>query len=72
MITLRNLEKFYEHGVSKTFVLRQISLEVKEGEFLSIMGPSGRRQIDAAAHPSGCTTAPGPASSSTSATPCTR
>ena len=41
MITLRNLEKFYAHGVSKTFVLRQISLEVKEGEFLSIMGPSG-------------------------------
>ena len=41
MITLRNLEKFYAHGVSKTFVLRQISLEVKEEEFLSIMGPSG-------------------------------
>ena len=41
MITLRNLEKFYAHGVSKTYVLRQISLEVKEGEFLSIMGPSG-------------------------------
>ena len=36
-----NLEKFYAHGVSKTFVLRQISLEVEEGEFLSIMGPSG-------------------------------
>ncbi len=32
MITLRNLEKFYAHGVSKTFVLRQIRLEVKEGE----------------------------------------
>ncbi len=41
MITLRNLEKFYQHGVSKSFVLRQINLEVQEGEFLSIMGPSG-------------------------------
>ena len=41
MITLRNLEKSFAHGVSKTFVLRQISLEVKAGEFLSIMGPSG-------------------------------
>jgi ABC-type lipoprotein export system ATPase subunit len=41
MIALRNLEKSYSHGVSKTFVLRQIDLDVKEGEFLSIMGPSG-------------------------------
>jgi putative ABC transport system ATP-binding protein len=41
MITLRNVEKFYEHGTVKTWVLRRIDLEVKEGEFLSIMGPSG-------------------------------
>ena len=41
MIALRNLEKSYSHGVSKTFVLRQIDLDVKEGELLSIMGPSG-------------------------------
>jgi len=41
MIALRNLEKSYSHGVSKTFVLRQIDIDVKEGEFLSIMGPSG-------------------------------
>src|SRR4030095_5309438 len=41
MITLRNVEKFYEHGATKTWVLRRIDLEVKEGEFLSIMGPSG-------------------------------
>ena len=40
MITLRNVEKFYEHGTVKTWVLRRIDLEVKEGEFLSIMGPS--------------------------------
>jgi putative ABC transport system ATP-binding protein len=41
MITLRNVEKFYEHGTVKTWVLRRIDLEVKEAEFLSIMGPSG-------------------------------
>jgi putative ABC transport system ATP-binding protein len=41
MITLRNVEKFFEHGPTKTFVLRRITLEIKEGEFISIMGPSG-------------------------------
>ncbi|MGH9759725.1 MAG: ABC transporter ATP-binding protein [Blastocatellia bacterium] len=41
MITLQNIEKFYEHGVSKTFVLRKVSLDIKEGEFVSVMGPSG-------------------------------
>lgn len=41
MIKLADIEKFYEHGVSKTFVLRRVSFDVKEGEFVSIMGPSG-------------------------------
>jgi len=41
MITLRNVEKYFEHGPTKTFVLRRINVEVKEGEFVSIMGPSG-------------------------------
>ncbi len=41
MIKLRNVEKFYEHGVSKTYVLRRLSIDVKEGEFVSVMGPSG-------------------------------
>lgn len=41
MISLRNVEKFYEHGPSKTFVLRRINAEIREGEFVSIMGPSG-------------------------------
>ena len=41
MISLQNLEKVYEHGVSKTFVLRRVNIDVKAGEFLSIMGPSG-------------------------------
>jgi putative ABC transport system ATP-binding protein len=41
MISLRNIEKYFEHGPTKTFVLRRINLDVKEGEFISIMGPSG-------------------------------
>jgi ABC-type lipoprotein export system ATPase subunit len=41
MIALRNIEKFYQHGVSRTYVLRRVSMEVREGEFVSIMGPSG-------------------------------
>lgn len=41
MIALRNVEKYFEHGPTKTFVLRRINLEIKEGEFVSIMGPSG-------------------------------
>ena len=41
MISLRNVEKYFEHGPSKTWVLRRINLEVREGEFVSIMGPSG-------------------------------
>jgi ABC-type lipoprotein export system ATPase subunit len=41
MISLRNIEKYFEHGPSKTFVLRRVHAEVREGEFVSIMGPSG-------------------------------
>ena len=41
MITLNNIEKFFEHGTQKTFVLRRINIDIKEGEFVSIMGPSG-------------------------------
>ena len=41
IITLRNAEKYFEHGPTKTFVLRRINIEIQEGEFVSIMGPSG-------------------------------
>ena len=41
MISLRNIEKFFEHGPTKTYVLRRINVDIKEGEFVSIMGPSG-------------------------------
>lgn len=41
MISLRNVTKYYSAGSLKTFVLRNINLDIKEGEFVSIMGPSG-------------------------------
>jgi putative ABC transport system ATP-binding protein len=41
MITLRNLEKFYEGAYGRSYVLRRINLEIREGEFVTIMGPSG-------------------------------
>lgn len=41
MIKLNKVEKYYANKFQKTWVLRQIDLEIKEGEFISIMGPSG-------------------------------
>ncbi|MCR9062416.1 MAG: ABC transporter ATP-binding protein [Cytophagales bacterium] len=41
MIKLQNVSKYYPAGFGKTYVLRNVNLEVKEGEFVSIMGPSG-------------------------------
>ena len=35
MIRLNNIEKFYEAGYGKTFVLRRITLDIQEGELLS-------------------------------------
>lgn len=41
MIKLLDISKYYSSGFVKTFALRDIDLEVKEGEFVTIMGPSG-------------------------------
>jgi len=41
MIKMKEITKFYSSGFVKTFVLRNIDLDVKDGEFLTIMGPSG-------------------------------
>lgn len=41
MIKLKNSEKYYTNKYVKTWVLRNINLEIKEGEFVTIMGPSG-------------------------------
>jgi ABC-type lipoprotein export system ATPase subunit len=41
VIQLRNVEKSYPAGNGRTWILRQINLDVPAGEFLTIMGPSG-------------------------------
>ena len=41
MIQLRNLDKSYPQGAGKVYVLRQVSLDLRPGEFVTIMGPSG-------------------------------
>jgi putative ABC transport system ATP-binding protein len=41
MIAIRHLEKSYDTGGTKTFVLRQVDFDVAPGEFVTIMGPSG-------------------------------
>src|SRR5256712_2516316 len=41
MIKLRNLEKSVKTKAGFTYLLRQINLDIAEGEFLTIMGPSG-------------------------------
>lgn len=41
MISLRNIEKFYQQGPDRFYVLRRINLLIKEGDFIAVMGPSG-------------------------------
>src|SRR5881296_1522451 len=41
LISVRNLEKSFPHGVGRVYVLRRVNVDIKEGEFVSIMGPSG-------------------------------
>ncbi len=41
LIQLNNVEKSYDAGGSKFFVLRRITLAVQPGEFVTFMGPSG-------------------------------
>jgi putative ABC transport system ATP-binding protein len=42
MIKLRHIERFYPLAKAKFFyVLRDINIDIEEGEFISIMGPSG-------------------------------
>lgn len=41
MIQLNNIEKTVKSAAGTVWLLRRISLSVKEGEFVTIMGPSG-------------------------------
>jgi ABC-type lipoprotein export system ATPase subunit len=41
MVRLNNVEKSYPLQAGRTWILRNISLDIRAGEFLSVMGPSG-------------------------------
>jgi putative ABC transport system ATP-binding protein len=41
MIKLNNIQKRYDNRAGFVYVLQQINLAIKEGEFITIMGPSG-------------------------------
>ena len=41
LIQLNNIERFYQTGPTRTYVLRRINVEINEGDFITIMGPSG-------------------------------
>ncbi len=41
MIRMKGITKYYASGIIKTFVLRDVDLEIEEGEFVTVMGPSG-------------------------------
>lgn len=41
MIRLSGIEKYFQTGPTRTYVLRQVNAEIRPGEFLTIMGPSG-------------------------------
>jgi len=41
MLKMQNISKVYRAGLVETHALREFSLEVAEGEFISVTGPSG-------------------------------
>src|SRR5690606_24447632 len=41
MIQLKNIDKYIDKRFQRTFILKNINLEVKERDFVTIMGPSG-------------------------------
>lgn len=41
MIEIKNLFKYYLHKSQRSYILKDINLNIEEGDFVSIMGPSG-------------------------------
>ena len=41
MISLKKIYKYYDNKYERTYILKNVNLDVAEGDFVSIMGPSG-------------------------------
>ncbi len=41
MVELKDIERYYQNGANRAWILRNITAHIAEGEFVSIMGPSG-------------------------------
>jgi putative ABC transport system ATP-binding protein len=41
MISVKNITKIYNPGEDETVALKNVSFDIKDGEFVAIMGPSG-------------------------------
>ncbi len=41
LINIENIKKIYEMGSEKVFALRDITLDIRQNEYLAVMGPSG-------------------------------
>lgn len=41
IISLKQIFKYYDSKFQRTFVLKDIDLEISEGDFVTVMGPSG-------------------------------
>ena len=46
MIKTINLQKIFKTEEVETWALNNVSIEVKQGEFVAIMGPSGCEKVN--------------------------
>jgi ABC-type oligopeptide transport system ATPase subunit len=45
ILEVKNISKTYQHKNGELLAIKDVNFKVKEGEFISIIGPSGCRKI---------------------------